>query len=144
MTRLKYFDPVTDAWELLPMPAYVNEVVVGPDTPVDPNVELWYDTTANVMKVWVNNTWVSTAGDYLLTSGGTLTGALIVQGDITGDWFQATYGADMGGFRITGVATATDPNDAVPKQQLDSRVLYGTAAPSGTGYAPGTIYCQYT
>lgn len=51
MTRLKYLDPADGLYKLLPVGGSgggtaPDEVYVGPTEPPDPDVELWYDTSA--------------------------------------------------------------------------------------------------
>ena len=50
------------------------------------------------------------------------TGNAIFEGDLQAAYGIFTYGADMGGFKITGLANGTAASDAVSKAQLDLKL----------------------
>lgn len=93
---------------------------------------------------------------YVNSDGDTVTGNLNVLGDTTMNWSSHTYGADMGGFKVTGLANGTVATDAVNKGQLDSvataaanallptEVIGGTNVTVDTTTTPGSAIINAT
>lgn len=75
---LKAFDGTT--WKEL------ATVATGSTSPVTPfEGQLWFDDSVQKLKVYNGSSWQLSIDDYLPISGGTLTGDLIVNGNVTAD-----------------------------------------------------------
>lgn len=74
-------------------------VIVGPTPPITTQIgDLWYDTTTPQLMIWNGTMWVSVADRYLLKSGGTMTGYIVLNADpvanlhpVTLQYLQANY-----------------------------------------------------
>jgi hypothetical protein len=84
----------------------------------------------------------SQGGEYLPLTGGTITGNLAVQGDSIFNYSVHTYGADMGGYKVTGVGDPTAVQDAAPKAYVDAVVTVSTADPSGVPQRDGLLWVK--
>ena len=83
---------------------------------------------------------------YVNVAGDTMSGALNVQGDVVANYAALTYGADMGGAKVTSVATPTDATDGASKGYVDSStpdVYYGTGSPPASGMKAGDLFVQH-
>lgn len=87
-----------------------DEVVVSDVAPVKPEVDLWVDLTDQG------------GGDlYVDIAGDTMTGPLTVQADLFTNYLRSTYGAEMGGYTVTGVGDPVNPTDAANRKYTDTK-----------------------
>lgn len=90
---------------------------VGDPTYADAAANKQYVDAADALRL----TQATADTRYLQLTGGTVSGNLSVSGDSTFNYSVHTYGADMGGYTVSGVGEPSSPTDAATKQYVDER-----------------------
>lgn len=86
---------------------YASESIGEPPTPVEG--DLWFDTTSNQLKIFTNGSFLSVTNDYLLLTGGIMSGSV-----------------NMGTNSITGLANfvgGESDNYATNKKYVDDEII---------------------
>lgn len=107
-----------NSWKL------INEISVNNTTPYNPYTgQLWFDTTDSYLKIYNGTSWDKAISDYLPLSGGTLTGPVNFQSNVS---FGSGITINCNNNRITNVADPLNPGDVATRQWVVTYVTTGS------------------
>ena len=104
------------------MAGSINDIGTALEPMNAPPLTLWQQAVVAVLE----GSDAPLSARFLALTGGTLSGALTVDGDVIANWISARFGLDVSGYRITWVGDPTAEQDAANKRYVDSRIWYGT------------------